>query len=143
MTNKVFLQWCQIRRKVGGVTGHALDSNVPDIWTPNMDVFENADGVVIRMELAGVPLEDLEILCEGRVLNINGTRHESFGEETLAGFRFRQLEIEYGPFHRAVTLPYEADPERTKATIKNGMLEIRVRPPAASKKHSTRKTGKK
>ncbi|MGD9874221.1 MAG: Hsp20/alpha crystallin family protein [Kiritimatiellia bacterium] len=143
MTNKVFLQWCQIRRKVGGVAGHALDSNVPDVWAPNTDVFESAEGVVIRVELAGVPLEQLEITCEGRVLNINGTRCESFGSDTLAGFRFRQLEIEYGPFHRSVTLPYDTDPVHTKATMKNGVLEIRVRAPHAGKKSGAKKTGKR
>jgi len=142
MTNKVFLQWCQVRRKVGGLTGHSLDSNVPDIWTPNTDVFESSDGVIIRMELAGVPLDRLEITCEGRVLNINGVRCESFGAETIAGFRFRQLEIEYGPFHRSVTLPYETDPAHTRATMKNGMLEIRVRAPRAAKK-TVSKAGKK
>ncbi|MBN1268437.1 MAG: Hsp20/alpha crystallin family protein, partial [Kiritimatiellae bacterium] len=105
-------------------------------WSPNTDVCEGPDEVVIRMEVAAVPIESLEVQLEEQSVVIRGVREDTACEESAAGYRFRQLEIEYGPFQRTVRLPYAIDGDHAKANMRNGMLEIRL-PRAQAAKHTT------
>ena len=43
-------------------------------WTPNTDVYETAEALVVRMELAGIKQEDLEITLNDRLLLVRGQR---------------------------------------------------------------------
>ena len=45
-----------------------------DRWQPDVDVFETEGHVVVRVEIAGVPREDLRVSVDGDVLRISGER---------------------------------------------------------------------
>jgi HSP20 family protein len=92
-------------------------------WRPPTDVYEVPDGVVVVVEVAGVEEEKLNISLDNGRLRITGSRPlPDIGE----GKQPLQLEIEQGPFERVVSLPGDADGERVRARLKNGLLLVHV-----------------
>ncbi len=123
MNKKVILQWNKIK---GKTLGHVFDDEDTNTWAPNTDICEGPDFIIIRMELPGVTRENLQIAQDEQTIIIRGVRPDPACEESAAGYRFRQLEIEYGSFQRAVSMPYPIDAENTVAQLRNGILEVRV-----------------
>lgn len=92
-------------------------------WYPNTDVFETGDGIIIRMELAGVSKEDIEIIFEDNELIIKGRRVDEYKSRMK---RFYQMEIHFDDFERAIVLPEGVLPDSINARFERGMLEIFV-----------------
>lgn len=91
---------------------------------PTMDLHETADEVVATCDIPGLnSKDDVDIDIENNTLTIKGTIQQSqeFNENHL-----RHRERFAGGFHRMVTLPSPIDESGTKATYKNGVLEIRM-----------------
>ncbi len=101
-------------------------------WTPNTDVFETADTLVVRVELAGVEREDLEITLDDRLLLVRGHRQEPCRQGQCT---FRQIEIDYGPFERRIVIPRPIDASRARAHFRAGFLQIEL-PKAVSTAHA-------
>jgi HSP20 family protein len=92
-------------------------------FTPNVDVIEQKNEVVVRCELPGMDVKDIEVSCDGSSITFSGERkneHEEKGED------FYRFESQFGKFQRVVTLPTEVQAKSAKATFKNGVLEIVV-----------------
>lgn len=90
-----------------------------NFWQPPADIFEVEEGVVVRVELPGVLSSDIELYVEGDMLAIRGTRREHCERCKKS---YRQIEIRYGPFERALQLPC---PVRAgKAILSGGVLEV-------------------
>jgi HSP20 family protein len=90
-------------------------------WAPLMDVFETEDMVVAIVELAGIDESQVQVSVQDRTLTVSGERqHRS---EHLP-HSYHVIEIHQGAFERTVSLPAPVDAERTKAVIRNGMLEV-------------------
>lgn len=87
-----------------------------------VDVYQTETDLVIQSAIAGVKPEFLDISLERDVLTIKGIREKPFEEE---GDYFTQ-ECYWGPFSREVILPVEVDPDRAEATMKEGILTIRI-----------------
>lgn len=87
-----------------------------------IDVYQTETDVVIQSAIAGVKPENLDIAIERDILTIRGSREKPF-EET--GDYFTQ-ECYWGPFSREVVMPVEVDPERVEATMKEGILTIKI-----------------
>jgi HSP20 family protein len=85
------------------------------------DIYQTENDLVIQSAIAGVRSENLDISIEGDVITIKGNR-EKPGE---GGIYFTQ-ECYWGPFSRKVILPVEIDPNRIEATMKEGILTIRL-----------------
>lgn len=73
-------------------------------WHPLTDIYESADHFLVRMELAGIDADRLEVVKEGRCLIVRGERRDPLALPSQA---CHQLEISYGPFERVVCLPVE------------------------------------
>ena len=87
-----------------------------------IDVYQTETDLVIQSAIAGVKPEDLDITLERDILTVRGVRQKPF-EET--GDYFTQ-ECYWGPFSREVILPVEVDPDRAEASMKDGILTIRI-----------------
>lgn len=99
-------------------------SPFPKPWHPPTDVYETQTDLVIKVELAGVKKEDLEIFTEEDRLIIRGTRRETSQEGKIA---YRQMEINYGPFEAIVPLFIPIDGKKQiKAILNNGILQIKL-----------------
>jgi HSP20 family protein len=92
-------------------------------WTPNTDVYATDEGLVIKVELAGMRSDDLEITVEGNRLRICGQRPDGC---RTAKVSFLMMEISYGPFESVVELPSGYDLSQAKAAYLNGFLRVDV-----------------
>lgn len=99
-------------------------------WLPRADVLENASGIILTLELAGVRREEIEILIEGPFLRVAGVRQEPSG----GCLRWHQMEIGYGAFERVFSLPADADLDAITAASRDGFLTITIpRRPGSSR----------
>lgn len=94
----------------------------PSSWLPRMDVLDRQDRLVIRVEIPGVPADDIEITVEDRNLSIGGTR--VFDDDPERGYHRR--EILTGRFSRTVVLPDGLDAGQITAEARDGMLEVSI-----------------
>jgi HSP20 family protein len=92
-------------------------------WLPNTDVYVTDEGLVIKVELAGVRRDDLNITIEGHRLRISGERPDGC---RAAKFNFLAMEINYGPFENVLEIPSAYDLNLAKASYLNGFLRIDV-----------------
>lgn len=88
-----------------------------------VDVFETEKDIVIQSAIAGLKPEDLEVTIEDDVVLIRGSREKQFTEEAKNYFH---QECYWGKFSREIILPVEAESSKAKASIKNGILTIRI-----------------
>lgn len=126
MQRSFIFQWSQLQRKLAGIddTGRTLSG--PSGWSPNADVCESQNGILVRLELAGVTPDCIEIQTTDALLIVRGARRDPQTSETAAGYRFRQMEIEFGPFERILALPFAVDGSSASATFNHGILSIRI-----------------
>jgi HSP20 family protein len=104
-----------------------------DVRAPSIDIIDRAKEIVVKAEVPGIDLADLDISVSDRTLTIKGaTRHE---EETQEGDMHRR-EIRSGSIYRTLTLPAEVIGSKAKATCKDGVLKLRLPKARTAKKHS-------
>ncbi len=89
----------------------------------NMDIYHEKDDLVIKAELPGVAKEDLNISLEDDVLTI---KTEKKPEEVAEDATYYSSERHFGQYSRTVTLPFSVDAGKISATLKNGLLEMRL-----------------
>src|SRR5580765_7321306 len=92
-------------------------------WVPPTDVSATDSGLVIKVELAGMRSEHLEITVEGSRLRISGSRPDGCRASKC---NFIVMEINYGPFESVLELPPGYDLGQAKAAYLNGFLRIDV-----------------
>jgi len=88
-----------------------------------VDVFETDKDIIIQTAIAGVKPQDLDISIENDIVSIKGKREKIYKEENENYF-FQ--ECYWGKFSRQIILPEEVDPSRAEATMKNGILVIKM-----------------
>ena len=117
---------CKVSSSVHFVTrslGSNRDGSARATWQPNTDVYATENGVVIKVELAGMRSEHLEITVEGNRLRISGNRPDGCRAPKCS---FLAMEINYGPFESVLELPPAFDLSQAKASYLNGFLRIDV-----------------
>ncbi|MCL1980392.1 MAG: Hsp20/alpha crystallin family protein [Proteobacteria bacterium] len=88
---------------------------------PPLNIYEEADRLVVTAELPGVKVPDIELSIEGDTLTLQGKRGQRQSE---VGISFHRREIELGGFSRVITLPIKVDAEQVGARLANGILTI-------------------
>ena len=111
------------------------DTTSHNTWTPNTDVYETPEHLVVKLELAGIEREDLEITLDDRLLVIRGYRKDQCRQKQHR-CSFRQMEIDYGFFERQIIIPRMVDGNHVTATFHNGFLHIEL-PKADRSDHTT------
>jgi HSP20 family protein len=101
-------------------------------WAPNTDVYSTDSGVVIKVELAGMQRENLELTVDGNQLRISGQRPDGCRGPNC---KFLAMEINYGAFESVIEVPDGCDLSRGKAVYQNGFLRVDV-PFASRSLHS-------
>ena len=92
-------------------------------YRPEADVYRSEDPptLTVQVELPGVDPDDVQLVASPQALLIAGERRRPKG-----GGHYQQMEIEYGPFQRQITLAENVDPEEATATYDRGMLTVRL-----------------
>lgn len=101
---------------------------------PELDVVEESDQVIVKVNVPGIDPEELKVEIEDDLLTVSG-EHAEEQEET--GKRFVRRERRVGSFSRTITLPEGAKRDEVDATCRNGVLRITV-PLAEAPKHAAR-----
>ena len=92
-------------------------------YRPQVDVFRSDDPptLTVQIELPGVDPDDVKLVASPQALLIAGERRrpKDCGH-------YQQMEIDYGPFQRHITLAEDIDPEEATATYERGILTVRL-----------------
>lgn len=99
-------------------------------FIPPVDIYEDAHQLVLRLEVPGIPQEDLQINLENQTLTIKGER--KFAKDAKEE-NFHRIERRYGSFVRSFSLPNTIEPESTQATYENGVLSLTLQKREAAK----------
>lgn len=93
-------------------------------FRPQVDSFrtENPPLFTVIVEIAGIDPDQVNVTATEGALLISGERRR----EPCEGRIFQQIEIEYGPFERAIHLPDEVDLAQAEATYERGLLTIEI-----------------
>lgn len=88
-----------------------------------IDVYQTDEDVVIKSTIAGVNPEDLDVSINNDMITIRGERKF---EEEVSEENFYYQECYWGSFSRSVVLPVDVIAEKIEASLKNGILTIRL-----------------
>ena len=92
-------------------------------WTPPVDVFEDENGFVIKIEAPEVKREDINVTLDRNVLTISGERRLENEEKRDS---YHRIERSYGKFFRSFTLSPNANLEAVNAEFKDGVLRLSI-----------------
>ena len=93
-------------------------------FVPPVDVYEDAQKVVLKLEVPGIEEKDLDIRVENHTLTVKGER--KFEKEEKEE-NFHRIERRYGSFYRAFTLPSTVDTEHVQANCSAGVLKVELK----------------
>ena len=90
-------------------------------WNPPADVFFSGNKWVVKVELAGISPEEVEILAQGNTLSVRGRRRDLLVQR---GWSCHSLEISYSSFERSIALPARIIPTSIDWEYRHGILRI-------------------
>lgn len=106
---------------------------VPTGKMPAVDIIDRDEEIVLRAEMPGVDKASIDVSMTDNTVTIRGsTRHE----EKEAEENYYRAEISRGAFSRTLVLPAEVDGDKTKATFKEGVLELVMPKVERAKRHT-------
>lgn len=94
------------------------------LWLPAADVYQTDDGWLVKVELAGVSAEDIEIDIQGNSLYIAGCRKD---RSCAVGTSFHQMEITYSSFEKTLNFPGSIKGATVEHNFDNGILIIHLK----------------
>jgi HSP20 family protein len=99
-------------------------------FVPPVDIFEDENKLVLKIEIPGIRQEDIDVRLENNTLAVKGERSfQSEGKEE----NFHRVERRYGSFYRAFTLPNTIDQNTIKADYEAGVLKVELHKRAETK----------
>ena len=99
-------------------------------WTPDVDIYETENELVLKADLPDVKLEDIDLRVENQVLTLKGERRFE-KEETNKGYH--RIERSYGLFTRSFSIPPTVEADKVSADYKNGVLTVALPKKEAAK----------
>ena len=92
-------------------------------YRPQVDVYRSEDPptLTVQIELPGVDPDNVRLIASPQALLVAGER----GRPKDCG-HYQQMEIDYGPFQRQITLAEDIDPEGASASYERGILTVRL-----------------
>jgi HSP20 family molecular chaperone IbpA len=99
-------------------------------WRPPIDIHETPEAIHVKVELAGVGEDHLDITLYDNALVVSGQRENDIEPDEFV--YYHEAQVRYGPFRADILLPAPVEPEAVQATYENGFLRVRL-PKAAAK----------
>jgi HSP20 family protein len=93
------------------------------MWAPDLEVFEAGNELVVRADVPGLKREDIKVEITESELTVSGERKLEKEEKGKDVYR---SERSYGTFFRSIALPEGAKADLAKATVKDGVLEVKM-----------------
>ncbi len=88
-----------------------------------VDVFQNDNDITIQSTVAGVRPDDLDVQITRDMVTIRGKREQN---REISNDNYFYQELYWGSFARSILLPSEVDVDDAEATLKNGLLTVRL-----------------
>jgi HSP20 family protein len=99
-------------------------------FTPAVDIYEDAQKVVVKLEVPGIKQEDLDVRVENNTLTVKGERKFESEEKEE---NFHRIERRYGSFVRSFAVPQTIDTESVAANYDAGLLTVTLAKKAEAK----------
>ena len=97
---------------------------------PEFDIAETGEHIIVKADLPGIDVDDLDINVVNNVLTVRGERKEEYEESKE---QYHRIERRCGSFHRSFTLPAAVDTEGIEAHYKDGVLTLKIPKSEAAK----------
>ena len=94
-----------------------------NFWYPAADVYKAEGGWVVKVELAGVAPDELEVVVSGDTLRISGVRRDEMTYESIS---YHQLEITYSRFEKTIRFPCPVEGATVERLYKDGLLVLHL-----------------
>jgi len=88
-----------------------------------VDVYQNNHEIIVQSAIAGTKGEDIDLSIAKDAITIKGFRQRT---ESIDPDNYLHQELHWGAFSRSVILPADIDVDQAKASIKHGLLTIRL-----------------
>jgi HSP20 family protein len=122
----LFANFERMRREIDELFGDVFERAglQPRGFSPEVDVYYcgNPPRAIVKADLAGVVVDEVELEIRGRQLVIAGERRAQESEGRL----YQQIEIAHGPFRRVVELGTDVVAEEAAATYDDGILRVEI-----------------
>lgn len=117
-------QWTNLREEINRLFDPTFEGLTPahelfNGWAPPIDLYEDKDSLIVKAELPGMNKTDIDISLHDGTLTIAGERKNE--SENSAASRSERF---FGRFARSFDLPKPVDPNKVKATYKDGILTV-------------------
>ena len=93
------------------------------LWCPAADVYRTRDGWIVKVDLAGISADDLQITLHGSTLELRGLRRDSSYAE---GITYQQLEITYSRFEKRIQFPSSIEKATLERDYRDGLLVLKL-----------------
>jgi HSP20 family protein len=93
-------------------------------FVPPVDIYEDAQKLVLKLEVPGIEEKDLDVRVEDHTLTVKGERKFEAEEKEQ---NFHRIERRYGSFFRAFTLPSTVETETVAASYNAGVLKLELK----------------
>ena len=94
------------------------------LWCPAADVYRTEEGWIVKVDLAGVAPADVEVIIDGDLLRISGSRRDGTCGEGVSHY---QLEITYSRFEKMIRFPRSIEHASMERDYRDGLLILRLR----------------
>jgi len=112
----------QISRLFDEAFGDTGTETLPT-WYPAADIYETKDDYVFKLEVPGLNKDDIKVELKDHTLSIKGEKKE---EKEVKKDDYHRTESYSGTFSRSFVLPKDIDEKKVNASLKDGVLELRV-----------------
>ena len=92
-------------------------------WSPNVNVYEKEDQIIVEAETPGMKKDDIEVSVQDHVLTLSGERKEEHETKEKNFYRHERSE---GSFLRSISLPSSVEADSIEASYKNGVLSLKI-----------------
>lgn len=94
------------------------------LWCPAADVYRTKEGWIVKVDLAGVQPQDVDVIIDGDLLRISGSRRDGTCGEGVSHY---QLEITYSRFEKMIKFPRSIEHASVERDYHDGLLILRLR----------------
>lgn len=99
-------------------------------WSPALDVHQDKDNLLVKVELPGMKKEDIALSLHDGLLTISGERRQEKAHDEKGALRNERF---FGRFERTLTLPVQVDGTRVNAAYEDGILTVTLPKAEAAK----------
>src|ERR1041384_2076455 len=125
LSSDPFRELFELQRGIHQLFDEGYGSQREDValkaWAPPVDIYEDENSFLIKVELPEINREDVKVSLNENVLSITGERRVENEEKRE---NYHRVERSYGQFHRSFTLPQNVAVDTINAQFKDGVLRL-------------------